>query len=154
MLSGMVLRLSPDVPVVWRNPFDVQLGVDEVRLVLRDVSPGQERLLAALTAGVSEAGYSMIAKSAAVEAADAEALLLALEADLVLPRAAPPPRVEVLGTGPVAAGLAALRHRPRDGRSAGVRDPRRRLGDLTGRPRHLAAPRHPASAGRAAATAA
>jgi bacteriocin biosynthesis cyclodehydratase domain-containing protein len=104
----MVLRLSPDVPVVWRNPFDVQLGVDEVRLVLTDVSPGHERLLAALTAGVSEAGYSMIAKSAGVDAADAEALLRALEGDLVLARAAPAPRVEVLGTGPVASGLAAL----------------------------------------------
>ena len=104
----MVLRLSPDVPVVWRNPFDVQLGVDDVRLVLRDVSPGQERLLAALTVGVSEAGYSMIAKSGDVEPADADALLLALERDLVLPPAAPPPRVEVLGTGPVANGLATL----------------------------------------------
>ena len=104
----MVLRLSPDVPVVWRSPFDVQLGVDDVRLVLRDVSPGQERLLAALTAGVSEAGYSMIAKSAGVDAADADALLSALEGDLVAAKAAPAPRVEVLGTGPVAAGLAEL----------------------------------------------
>jgi bacteriocin biosynthesis cyclodehydratase domain-containing protein len=104
----MVLRLSPDVPVVWRNPFDVQLGVDDVRLVLRDVSPGQERLLAALTSGVSEAGYAMIAKSASVETADADALLAALATDLVFPAAAEAPRVGVLGAGPVATGLAAL----------------------------------------------
>ena len=104
----MVLRLSPDVPVVWRNPFDVQLGVDDVRLVLQDVAPGQERLLAALTAGISEAGYAMIAKSAGVDAADADALLAALEGDLLPPRAASAPRVEVLGSGKVATGLAAL----------------------------------------------
>jgi bacteriocin biosynthesis cyclodehydratase domain-containing protein len=104
----MVLRLSPDVPVVWRNPFDVQLGVDDVRLVLRDVSPGQERLLAALTAGVSEAGYSMIAQSASMNSAEADALLAALASDLVPPPATATARVEVLGSGPVASGLAAV----------------------------------------------
>ena len=105
----MVLRLSPDVPVVWRNPFDVQLGVDDVRLVLREVAPGQERLLAALTAGISEAGYAMIAKSAGVDAADAARPAHGARArPACRPRAAPAPRVEVLGAGPVATGLAAL----------------------------------------------
>src|ERR1700754_4054106 len=50
----------------------------------------------------------MIAKAAGADAADAAALLAALEHDLVPARRASVPRVEVFGDGPVATALAAL----------------------------------------------
>ena len=57
----MVLRIDPRLPLVWRSPYDIQLGIDPPRLRLDDLSETQERMLAALVSGVSEAGLGMIA---------------------------------------------------------------------------------------------
>lgn len=60
----MVLKLDARFPLVWRSPWDLQFGIDPVRVILRDVTNAEERLIAALTAGISRSGLTMIAESA------------------------------------------------------------------------------------------
>lgn len=118
----MLLRLDPAIPLVWRDPTTLQLGVDPPLAVVPDVTPPIERLVSVLAAGVSESGYAVLARTAGATPRQAERLR-----ELVAPglsRPAPPPpqgRALVLGRGPVALGAARLLDgldlRARDGRS-------------------------------------
>lgn len=56
----MVLKLDPRWPVVWRNPFSVQLGIDPPLVVLDDLTDTDERMLSALAVGVSLPGLTVI----------------------------------------------------------------------------------------------
>lgn len=88
----MILRLDPRLPLLWRTPTSIQLGVDPVVVILDDVTELDERMLAALAVGVSASGLAMIAKGHDDER---HALLTALGSAL---RAAP--------TAPVSATVA------------------------------------------------
>ena len=57
----MIYRLDPTLPLVWRTPFSVQLGVDPPVVVIEDVTEAQEKMLAALTVGVTAAGLQLVA---------------------------------------------------------------------------------------------
>ena len=113
----MVLQLLPATPMVWRTPTSVQFGVD-APVVVDEVGPGTERLLAALRSGVSPSGYAMLARDAGVTPPDAEALLDRLAPVLVPVRTptltpasadgAAGHAVLVTGSGPFAETLAAL----------------------------------------------
>ncbi len=107
----MVLRLDPTLPVVWRDPRTVQVGVDPVLAVIPDVSPGIERLFAIVQAGVSESGFAMFASTFGVTPRQAERLRDTLSPAL-LPADAPQAgaRALVLGANRVAADLARLLH--------------------------------------------
>lgn len=71
----MILRLDPRLPLVWRTPASVQLGIDPVVVVLDDVTELDERMLSALVVGVSDSGLAMLAGS---RNAERDALLAAL----------------------------------------------------------------------------
>jgi bacteriocin biosynthesis cyclodehydratase domain-containing protein len=71
----MVLKLDARYPLVWRSPWDIQFGVDPVRVILRDVDSVEERLISALVAGISRSGLSMIAESAGATEMTVEAVL-------------------------------------------------------------------------------
>ncbi|TXK19627.1 TOMM precursor leader peptide-binding protein [Homoserinibacter sp. GY 40078] len=110
----MVLRLDPAIPLVWRDPQTVQLGVDPVACVVPDVGPGVERLLGVLIAGVSESGYSMLAESFGVGPGAAERLRERLR-PAMLPAPTPPGaaapdvgRAVVLGGSPLAYAITRL----------------------------------------------
>jgi len=108
----MILRLDPRLPVVWRSPMSVQIGLDPPRVRLDDVSPTTERLIAALVAGVTRPGLTMIAGR---DTAECGALLEALHPALLGPpdeaRQAglpvPVPTIVVAGSGPTAEALVA-----------------------------------------------
>ena len=69
---------------------------------------GNEALLAALRAGVSPAGWAMLAREAGVSDADAGALLDRLEPVLHAPRTTASARVLVTGDGVLAQSIADL----------------------------------------------
>lgn len=105
----MLLHLDPAVPLVWRDPTTLQLGVDPVAAVIPDVSSGLERLVAVLAAGVSDTGYSMLAATFGVSARDAQRLRDAVTASLLQEAVEPTPlRAAVLGDSPLAHGVARL----------------------------------------------
>jgi hypothetical protein len=104
---GMVLRLSPDLPILWRTPSSVQFGSEPV-VVLDEVSEGEDRLIASLAAGISDTGYAMVARSVGVSPEDADRLLTAVTPALEAPPASAPSSVGVLGDSPLARAIAGI----------------------------------------------
>ena len=103
----MVLRLVPDLPLLWRTPSSVQFGSEPV-VVLEDVSEGEDRLLATLAAGISETGFAMLARSLGVSSEASDALLAAVAPILVTDAAEALPSAAVLGDSALARAVAGL----------------------------------------------
>jgi len=112
----VILRLDPAFTPVWRNPYDLQLGVDPALRVLRDVTDAQQRMLAALQNGVPRSALSVLGESAApgrVRTMGAHESsvddFLAQIAPALMPTVAPDPlpTVAVTGVGGVSGVIAA-----------------------------------------------
>jgi len=103
----MVLRLSPDLPILWRTPSSVQFGSEPV-VVLDQVSEGEDRLIASLAAGISDTGYAMVARSVGVDPDAATRLLAAVTPALESAAASVPSSVAVLGDSGLARAIAGL----------------------------------------------
>jgi bacteriocin biosynthesis cyclodehydratase domain-containing protein len=100
----MILKLDPRFPLVWRSPSSVQLGVDPAVAVVDDITPLQERLLATLSAGISDSGLRMTARGHDEER---EALLDAISPALLRPRTeSAPPLIVVSGPNDLTADIA------------------------------------------------
>jgi hypothetical protein len=104
----MVLKLVDGIPLVWRTPTSVQLGVDSPTVVVEDVTAGVERLLTALRSGISPSGWNMLARDAKVPPEVAAALLAALQPVLQRDEPVLGGRALVTGDGPLAVALADL----------------------------------------------
>jgi bacteriocin biosynthesis cyclodehydratase domain-containing protein len=100
-MLAMVVHIDPRVPLVWRDPTSMQFGIDRPRVILRDVDATTERMIAALVAGVSRTGLTMIGGQRAAPLL--EALAPVLETPL-----GPKPRVVVVGRTVVADRVAGL----------------------------------------------
>jgi hypothetical protein len=103
----MVLRLSPDLPILWRTPSSVQFGSEPV-VALETVSEGEDRLIASLAAGISDTGYAMVARSVGVDPETAARLLAAVTPALETSAASVPSSVAVLGDSGSARSIAGL----------------------------------------------
>ncbi len=103
----MVLKLDPRLPILWRTPSSVQVGSEGVA-VLAEVSDGDARLLAALAAGVSESGYSMLARDAGVSNERADELLTVLAPAFESSVAGVVAKAAVLGDSALARAVAGL----------------------------------------------
>jgi bacteriocin biosynthesis cyclodehydratase domain-containing protein len=103
----MVLKLDGRFATVWRDPFSLQIGVDPARVVLREVTTAEERMIAALGSGVSRSGLEMIAGSAGASEQDVSGLLRKVKA-LLLPEQTrqPQARVSIVGSGQTAERIA------------------------------------------------
>ena len=88
----MALRLDPRLPLVWRTPDSLQIGIDRPRVVLEDVTHADELVIAALAAGISRSGAEMIGRAAGLDDDDVRHLLAAVDPAL---ERAPEPRVPV-----------------------------------------------------------
>ena len=107
ILSGMVLKLAGDLPMLWRTPSSVQFGSREPVVVIEGVGDGETRLLGALAAGISESGFAMLARTARVGAEDADRLLREL-APAMETVPATRSRVAVMGDSLLARTVAGL----------------------------------------------
>ena len=114
-MCGMILRLDPTRPLVWRSPFSLQIGVDPVAVVLEEVDDGDARVIAALAAGATRTALDRSATAAGVRPARVAELLTLVEPALLTgprtaPRtpAAPPERVAVRGDADSRRGIARV----------------------------------------------
>ncbi|MFW8745507.1 hypothetical protein, partial [Mesorhizobium japonicum] len=97
----MVLKLADGVPQVWRSPSSLQLGATRPLVVLDHVDAAHERLISALATGISETGFSMMARAAGEDPAQLLERLAPALASIPAPR----PRAAVYGGGPLAEEL-------------------------------------------------
>jgi bacteriocin biosynthesis cyclodehydratase domain-containing protein len=104
----MVLRLDPSFPAVWRNPFSLQFGVSAHPVVLTNLDVASERMLAALSSGISRSGLGMIGRSAGASDAEIDTLLSRLEPVLSRTTETPVHRVVVTGEGRLAERLVTV----------------------------------------------
>ena len=95
----MVVRLDPKLPVLWRTPTSLQVGLDPARVVMTDVSPLQERLLAAVVTGTTEGVLETLAGRTDFAREQVRRLLLALDPALERPTPAVRGHIAVCGTG-------------------------------------------------------
>lgn len=108
----MVLRIDPTVPLVWRTPDSIQLGVDAPLALIDPVTEPIERMVAALVAGISRTGLEMIARSSRAAPGEADRLLTRLAPALMRPAAATTGVTLVEGRGATAALLRQLLGEP------------------------------------------
>lgn len=105
----MALTLDPRYPLVWRTPTSLQLGVAAPPVVIDPVTTAVERMLDALTHGVTRAGLGMIGRNAGATDDQVDAFVTAVRPALLAP-ARRAPTVLVAGSGVtadrVARGLA------------------------------------------------
>lgn len=99
----MILRLDPRIPLVWRSPTSLQFGIDPPLVRLDAVTSTQERMLAALTIGVSAPGLALID-----DGAEKDSLLEILGPALVRPQPPRSRRIAVSGSEPLAGAIAGL----------------------------------------------
>ena len=104
----MALQLDPRFPAVWRNPFSLQFGVSARSVVLHNLDVASERMLAALSSGVSRSGLGMIGRSAGASDAEIDALLAQLEPVLINRVERTAHRVVVVGAGRLAERLVIV----------------------------------------------
>lgn len=105
----MVLRLDPRLPLVWRSPTSLQLGVSRAVVVLDDVSVAAERMLAALRGGVPRDGLAMLGRAAGLRDDEVEEFLERVAPALLRQQAGRAGRIVVLsGEGPTAEGIGLL----------------------------------------------
>lgn len=95
----MVLKLDARFAIVWRDPFSLQIGVEPSRVVLREVTTADERMIAALGSGVSRSGLEMIATSSGATDRAVGTLLRALKPVLVTDAPALGATVSIVGRG-------------------------------------------------------
>jgi bacteriocin biosynthesis cyclodehydratase domain-containing protein len=103
----MVLRLDPRIPLVWRDPFSLQFGVTDPVTVLRDVSAADERMISALTTGISRSGLEMIGRASGATERDVDRLVTRLGPALESDDRPVPATVVIAGSGPTVVQLAA-----------------------------------------------
>jgi len=103
------LRLPDHVPVVWRDPDTLQIGVERALVVLRGVSRVEEAVVAALVAGRGDGGVTALAAQLGADAGSVAAAVQRLEPALLDrgPRSAAP-LVRLAGAGPLADAVGRL----------------------------------------------
>ena len=117
-MAHMILRLDPAVPLVWRDPHTLQLGVDRVVCTFANIAPETERMLAALRTGAPRSALEVeVTGASRADAAERVTALLASVAgalEAAGPAAEPAtgssasPVVALDGSGPTAERLLRL----------------------------------------------
>jgi bacteriocin biosynthesis cyclodehydratase domain-containing protein len=83
----MMLRLDPTVPIVWRDPYCLQVGIDDPVCTLPEATTATQRMLAALAVGVPRSALTVIGTNAGASEAQVAALLNAVRPALLTGKA-------------------------------------------------------------------
>lgn len=114
----MTLALDPRLPLLWRTPDSLQLGVDDPPVVLTHVTTAHEKMLAALAVGLTPEGLTLIGTDSGLSPAQISDFERAIGPALVQPKRVLSCSVEIDGFGATA---DRLEYRLRE---AGLEPPR------------------------------
>ena len=113
-MASPVLRINPRLPLVWRNPSTLQIGVDPPVVVIDNLSEGALMLLEALVKGLTPPGATLLAGEAGVPLQECQRILQALDPALTAARETPLVGFALRGhsahRGTMTAHLRALGH--------------------------------------------
>ena len=98
----MTLTLDPRLPLVWRTPDSLQLGVDDPPVVLVNVTTAHEKMLAALTVGLTPEGLTLIGRESGLSQDQITDFKRAIGPALSQPARTLNVTVEIDGCGPTA----------------------------------------------------
>jgi len=107
----MILRLNPRLPLVWRTPDTIQVGIDHPVVVVSGVTFALESVIAGLQAGVPLSGALLLGREGGASAATVTRLIEQLGPALVEHGTCGPvarPIVVVDGAGPTSERLRVL----------------------------------------------
>lgn len=71
----MVFRINPNQQALWRNPHEMQIGIGDNPVVLKKLSPAQERLIAALYKGIADQQLPLISSHLGLTKTETEDVL-------------------------------------------------------------------------------
>ena len=101
-------KISSDLPLVWRTPTSLQIGIDQPRVVIPKIYPAEERLLTALRAGISDASLPAVAEECGLTPAETSAFMSALAPAFTTQPPLPSWRIALDGAGPLLDTLGLL----------------------------------------------
>ena len=112
IIVRMLVRLNPHIPVVWRTPDSLQVGIDAPLAVFDATAPGVERVIAVLRSGAPLPIVEYVAEASGASAVETAELLRVLQPALI-PESQPEPvqrpwRVVVDGHAPTAQRIGGL----------------------------------------------
>lgn len=98
----MTLALNPRLPLLWRTPDSLQLGLDDPPVVLTEVTTAHERMLTALAVGLTPEGLVLIGTESGLRPEQVVEFERAIRPALVTPKSEPCALVDIDGFGPTA----------------------------------------------------
>ncbi|MCU1560601.1 MAG: Bacteriocin biosynthesis cyclodehydratase protein [Mycetocola sp.] len=109
MISGMILRLDPRYPVVWRTTTSLQIGAEHPIARLDAVTPAVEHLLGAVMAGTSRGQLDRLAARVGARPSEVARFLADITPALTAPETSTgKPAWIVDGNGTTADGIRSL----------------------------------------------
>ena len=101
-------KLNPDLPLIWRTPTSLQIGIDNPRVLLPKLYPAEERMLSALRAGIADASAPAVAHECGLTPSESSALLTALSPALTQTPRTTSWRIAIDGSGTAVDSLGLL----------------------------------------------
>ena len=101
-------KLNSDVPLIWRTPTSLQIGLDNPRVVLPKLYPAEERMISALRAGFADVSLTAISQECGLTSSESAALMAAVKPALEPSPIQPSWRIAIDGSGPVVDTLGLL----------------------------------------------
>ncbi|MEY2698366.1 MAG: hypothetical protein RL720_322 [Actinomycetota bacterium] len=103
-----MLKLNSDLPLVWRTPTSLQIGIDNPRALLPQLYPAEERFISALRTGFGDASLQTVANECGLTSDECSAFLRALGPALIPTSAQTSWRISLDGSGPLVDSLGLL----------------------------------------------
>ena len=101
-------KISSSLPLIWRTPTSVQIGVDHPRAVLPKLFPAEERFLSALRTGFADASLNTVAEECGLTVQERDAFLAAISPALEQEKPRLSWRIALDGHGPLVDSLGLL----------------------------------------------
>ncbi|AXE54787.1 hypothetical protein AURUGA1_01106 [Aurantimicrobium sp. MWH-Uga1] len=101
-------KLNSDLPLLWRTPTSFQIGTSPAEVVVERVYPGEERFLAALQAGISDASLDAVAEECGLSKEQADSFLSRLSPALGSNAHQSSLRIALDGSGPFVDSLGLI----------------------------------------------